>query len=173
MFGLGGRRTEQRIEPRLDDFVARAAAAATTCAPTRTIVRLSRRTLRQKQMRRGAARRSASARRGARCVGRLAYWRFVLAVWGAVAVAGLLIYYASQLPPIDQLAVPRRPPNIAILAEDGALIANRGDTGGAGGAAGRPAALSPQGVRGDRGSTLLFAFRHRSGGHLARRSFAM
>jgi penicillin-binding protein 1A len=35
------------------------------------------------------------------------------------------------LPPIDQLAVPMRPPNIAILAEDGALIANRGDTGGA------------------------------------------
>ena len=27
--------------------------------------------------------------------------------------------------------MPKRPPNIAILAEDGALIANRGDTGGA------------------------------------------
>ena len=52
-------------------------------------------------------------------------------MWGGVALAGLLIYYASQLPPIDQLAVPMRPPNIAILAEDGALIANRGDTGGA------------------------------------------
>jgi len=34
------------------------------------------------------------------------------------------------LPPIDQLAVPKRPPNIAILADDGSLIANRGDTGG-------------------------------------------
>jgi penicillin-binding protein 1A len=63
--------------------------------------------------------------------GRLVYWSVVLAVWGGVALAGLLIYYASQLPPIDQLAVPTRPPNIAILAEDGALIANRGDTGGA------------------------------------------
>jgi penicillin-binding protein 1A len=41
-----------------------------------------------------------------------------------------VIYYASQLPPIDQLAVPRRPPNIAILSDDGSLIANRGDTGG-------------------------------------------
>ena len=36
----------------------------------------------------------------------------------------------SQLPPIDQLAVPKRPPNIAILSDDGSLIANRGDTGG-------------------------------------------
>ena len=35
------------------------------------------------------------------------------------------------MPPIDQLAVPKRPPNIAILADDGALLANRGDTGGA------------------------------------------
>ena len=42
----------------------------------------------------------------------------------------LFVYYASQLPPIDQLAVPKRPPNIAILADDGSLIANRGDTGG-------------------------------------------
>ena len=34
------------------------------------------------------------------------------------------------MPPIDQLAVPKRPPNIAILGDDGSLIANRGDTGG-------------------------------------------
>ena len=47
-----------------------------------------------------------------------------------IALAGLVAYYASQLPPIDQLAVPKRPPNIAILADDGSLIANRGDTGG-------------------------------------------
>ena len=55
----------------------------------------------------------------------------MLGVWGVVGLAGLFAYYASQLPPIDQLAVPKRPPNIAILADDGALIANRGDTGGA------------------------------------------
>ncbi|WP_163297317.1 transglycosylase domain-containing protein, partial [Enterobacter hormaechei] len=30
----------------------------------------------------------------------------------------------------DQLAVPKRPPNIAILASDGSLLANRGETGG-------------------------------------------
>ncbi|MGA2493577.1 MAG: penicillin-binding protein 1A [Roseiarcus sp.] len=73
-----------------------------------------------------------SARRPRRSfLGRLVYWGFVLGLWGGVAIAGLFAYYASQLPPIDQLAVPRRPPNIAILAADGSLIANRGDTGGA------------------------------------------
>ena len=54
----------------------------------------------------------------------------MLGIWGLVALAGLVAYNASQLPPIDQLAVPKRPPNIAILADDGSLIANRGDTGG-------------------------------------------
>src|SRR5574337_463338 len=70
-------------------------------------------------------------RRARRSLARgLAYWTLVIAVWGAIGVAGLIAFYASQLPPIDQLAVPKRPPNIAILADDGALIANRGDTGG-------------------------------------------
>jgi penicillin-binding protein 1A len=54
----------------------------------------------------------------------------VFGIWGLVALAGLIAWNASQLPPIDRLAVPKRPPNIAILADDGSLIANRGDTGG-------------------------------------------
>ena len=62
--------------------------------------------------------------------GRLFYWGFILCLWGAMALGGVIAYYASQLPPIDQLAIPKRPPNIAIMAEDGALIVNRGDSGG-------------------------------------------
>jgi penicillin-binding protein 1A len=54
-----------------------------------------------------------------------------LSLWCAIAAAGLAVYYGSQLPPIDQLAIPKRPPNIAILATQGELLANRGDTGGA------------------------------------------
>ncbi len=60
----------------------------------------------------------------------LAYWSIVVGVWGVAGGIGVVGYYAVQLPPIDQLAVPKRPPNIAILADDGALLANRGDTGG-------------------------------------------
>jgi penicillin-binding protein 1A len=63
-------------------------------------------------------------------VGRLVYGSLVLGLWGVIGVAGLVAYHASQLPPIDQLAVPKRPPNIAILASDGSLLANRGETGG-------------------------------------------
>src|SRR3977135_4117711 len=35
------------------------------------------------------------------------------------------------MPPLYALPVPKRPPNMAILDENGALLANRGDTGGA------------------------------------------
>ena len=58
-------------------------------------------------------------------------WALTIVVWGALAGGLVLAYYAAKLPPIDQLSVPKRPPNIAILAEDGTLLANRGDTGGA------------------------------------------
>ena len=68
-------------------------------------------------------------RRGS-LLGRLLYAAVVLGLWGFIAVAGVVAYYASQLPPIDQLSVPKRPPNIAILGSDGTLLANRGETGG-------------------------------------------
>ncbi len=58
------------------------------------------------------------------------YWPFVMSLWATIAFVGLFAWHAGQLPPIDQLAVPKRPPNIAIYAEDGTLLANRGDTGG-------------------------------------------
>lgn len=70
-------------------------------------------------------------RRGRRSfLGGLFYWSMVLGLWCAIGVGGLVAYHASQLPPIDQLTVPKRPPNIAILAADGSLLANRGETGG-------------------------------------------
>ncbi len=55
----------------------------------------------------------------------------VIGLWGGIAGAAVIGYEAAKLPAIDQLAVPKRPPNIAILASDGTLLANRGDTGGA------------------------------------------
>jgi penicillin-binding protein 1A len=61
----------------------------------------------------------------------LLYWGMITTVWAVVAGAGVIAYQATKLPPIDALAVPKRPPNIAILDESGALLANRGDTGGA------------------------------------------
>jgi penicillin-binding protein 1A len=63
-------------------------------------------------------------------IGRLFYWSVVIGLWGIIALGVLVAYHASKLPPIDQLAVPKRPPNIAILGSDGTLLANRGETGG-------------------------------------------
>jgi penicillin-binding protein 1A len=54
----------------------------------------------------------------------------VLSLWGVIAVAGVVGYYAAQLPGASEWKVPDRPPNIQILAVDGTLIGNRGDTGG-------------------------------------------
>jgi penicillin-binding protein 1A len=59
------------------------------------------------------------------------YWGMIATVWAGVAGAGVIAFQATKLPPIDALAVPKRPPNIAILDENGVLLANRGDTGGA------------------------------------------
>ena len=58
------------------------------------------------------------------------YWIFVLCLWAGIAGAGLIAYYASELPGTSEWRVPDRPPNIQIVAVDGQLIGNRGDTGG-------------------------------------------
>ena len=131
MFGRGGKRNAVRIEPRLGDSSRGRRDDDLRADPADRPQRRPK-----KGASRGSAGGSGGGRRGASpkrrsFLGRLVYWAFVLGVWGVVGVAGLFAYYASQLPPIDQLAVPKRPPNIAILAADGALIANRGDTGGA------------------------------------------
>ena len=88
------------------------------------------------------------------------------------ALAGVFAYYASQLPPIDQLAVPKRPPNIAILADDGALIANRGDTGGAAVRLIDLPPYLPKAFVAIEDRRFYSAFRHRSGRRLARASCA-
>jgi penicillin-binding protein 1A len=129
MFGLGGRGSRERIEPRLDTSRRGRYGDDLRADPE------DRPSRGRKASRRAQSASGGSRRRGARpnrsIPRQLLYWGFVLGVWGGVGMACLFLFYASQLPPIDQLAVPKRPPNIAILADDGALIANRGDTGGA------------------------------------------
>jgi penicillin-binding protein 1A len=69
-------------------------------------------------------------RRGRSLIGFFAYWSVVLGLWGLIGLGGLFAYHATKLPPIDQIAIPKRPPDVAILAADGTLLANRGETGG-------------------------------------------
>jgi penicillin-binding protein 1A len=63
-------------------------------------------------------------------IGRLFYWGVVMSIWGAIALGGVVLYYGARLPPTSEWAVPKRPPNIRIVATDGTLVGNRGDTGG-------------------------------------------
>ena len=62
--------------------------------------------------------------------GKLFYWLLMLGIWGGIAVAGVVVYFAVQLPSADTWAIPERPANIRILAANGQLISNRGKTGG-------------------------------------------
>ncbi len=58
------------------------------------------------------------------------YWGAVLGLWAVIGVAGILAFYATQLPSADTWHVPERPPNIRIVSAENELIANRGVTGG-------------------------------------------
>jgi penicillin-binding protein 1A len=107
-------RSDRRREPRFDDDYDDGELRAERRPPPRA-----------------RPRKTPRRRRSRSLFGALIYWSVTLALWGSIAGGGLAVYYGSRLPPIDQLAVPKRPPNIAILDANGELLANRGDTGGA------------------------------------------
>ncbi len=62
-------------------------------------------------------------------LGRLVYWGFVLALWGTIALIGLVAWVGAHLPSIQSLEVPKRPPSIQIAGTDGRILAVRGDSG--------------------------------------------
>jgi penicillin-binding protein 1A len=78
--------------------------------------------------RRGGGRRRGRGRRRHRAslLGRFVYWIFVLGVWAFLAVAAVIAWYAAHLPPMSELEVPERPPNIAIMGTTGEVLVNRG-----------------------------------------------
>ncbi|WP_299477394.1 PBP1A family penicillin-binding protein [uncultured Roseibium sp.] len=85
----------------------------------------------------GAKRRSRKRRTRLKvpaAVGRIfkrgVYWSAVAGIWGVIAVVCVIGYYAAYLPPTSEWQVPARPPNVKIVAINGDLLANRGDTGG-------------------------------------------
>ena len=75
--------------------------------------------------------RSGSARRGkSGFLRRAFYWCFVLGLWMAIGIGGLVAYYGARMPSATTWTVPDRPPNVKIVSSDGATLANRGATGG-------------------------------------------
>ncbi|MFP6716861.1 MAG: transglycosylase domain-containing protein, partial [Alphaproteobacteria bacterium] len=59
-------------------------------------------------------------------VKRLAYWSLVLAVWGSLMLAGVVAYYAYDLPDPAALDTEYRTPGITLLAADGAVLGTAG-----------------------------------------------
>jgi penicillin-binding protein 1A len=62
---------------------------------------------------------------------RIVYWGAVLALWGLIGGIGLLVWTGIHLPPIQSLEIPKRPPSVLILGDNGATLTTRGDMGGA------------------------------------------
>jgi len=58
------------------------------------------------------------------------YWSAVAALWGVIVLAGYIAYVLLTMPQFSTWKIPLRPPNIRIIDQNGALIANRGLTGG-------------------------------------------
>ena len=71
-------------------------------------------------------RRRAKRRSG---IGRVIYWGVVFALWAFIAAVGAVVWVGIHLPPLQSLEIPKRPPSIAILGDNGAVIARRGDAG--------------------------------------------
>ena len=61
---------------------------------------------------------------------RLTYWGAVLGLWGGIIAIGITGFYAAHIPNADDWAIPERPPNMRIVANDASLVSNRGLTGG-------------------------------------------
>ncbi|WP_419907153.1 transglycosylase domain-containing protein [Hoeflea sp.] len=75
--------------------------------------------------------RSGSSRRGLTgFLQRSFYWCFVIGLWAAIGIGGLVAYYGAKMPSATTWTVPERPPNVKIVSSDGHTLANRGATGG-------------------------------------------
>lgn len=57
-------------------------------------------------------------------------WLFVLGLWAGIILAGIMIWYASELPDITEQASFERKSSITVLASDGSVLARYGDLKG-------------------------------------------
>jgi penicillin-binding protein 1A len=64
-------------------------------------------------------------------IGRMVYWSLVLGLWLGIAGISTLAWTGAHLPPIQSLAIPKRPPSIRIVDFRDRALATRGDMGGA------------------------------------------
>ena len=131
------KKPKSRVEPRFDDAPKRKRSAGLTAteddraAPPRRKKPAARRKASGARKPKKKTARSRRARLGLTgLIGGLVYWSFIMAIWGGVAVAGVVAWYGAQMPSATTWEIPDRPPNVKIVAVNGSLVANRGATGG-------------------------------------------
>ena len=121
----------------------------------------------QGKPRRGKAKKARGGRRErkpltlGRIFGKLFYLLFILGIWAGIAVAGVVVYFAMQMPSSDTWAVPERPANIRIVASQRAIDLQPRQDRRRGRLAARAALLRARRLHLHRGPALLRAFRHR------------
>ncbi len=127
---MAGRKNPRRIEPK---FVAGEPVTINLPAEVRETRPGKGSSGGKSSKRRGKGKkpkRGARERRRRSLVGRAFRLLVMLGVWVVLAAVGMVAYFAADLRSASEWRVPERPPNIQILAVDGRLIGNRGDTGG-------------------------------------------
>lgn len=78
-----------------------------------------------------SARPPRQARSKKRGIGAVIYWGVVVALWALIAAGGVAVFVGLHLPPLQSLAIPKRPPSVLIVGDNGARLATRGGMGGA------------------------------------------
>src|SRR5262245_40802254 len=63
-------------------------------------------------------------------IGRTFYWSAVAGLWLVIAAIGGAVWVGAHLPPIQSLEIPKRPPTIKIVDQQGRMLATRGNMGG-------------------------------------------
>jgi penicillin-binding protein 1A len=132
------RKGDRRIEPTFDGPAKGSASRDLSVSDEDRVVPARRTRAAPKKKAAPPSRRGTKRRRGRGTGGsglfgiasRLVYWSFVLAIWGGIAAAGVVVYYGAQMPAATTWSIPDRSPNIRIVSVDGRLLANRGMTGG-------------------------------------------
>ena len=127
------KRNDRRIEPTFDGPAKGKAARGLSVSEDDRVVptQRPRKTARKASGSRSRGKKGSAGRSGLLGrFGRLFYWCFVLAIWGGIAGAGIVVYYGAKMPAATTWSIPDRSPNIKIVSADGRLLANRGMTGG-------------------------------------------
>jgi penicillin-binding protein 1A len=125
-------RRDNRIEPSFEGPPRAKSSAGFSVSEEDRVVPSNRKTSAKPRSAKTKSRRGrGKSRRGLfGALGRLFYWCFVLAIWGGIATAGIVVYYGAKMPAATTWAIPDRAPNIRIVSADGNLLANRGMSGG-------------------------------------------